>query len=90
MAYTMFLTHDAPLGRYARVDTLLCVPFAIFGVFRYLQLLMMLREGRDPVRILIRDRPLVANSLALAVAQLTALLAAHYPLLAHSILYKVA
>jgi 4-hydroxybenzoate polyprenyltransferase len=90
MAYTMFLTHDAPLGRYARVDTLLCVPFAVFGVFRYLQLLMMLREGRDPVRILIRDRPLVANSLALAVAQLTALLAAHYPLLAHSILYKVA
>lgn len=90
MAYTMFLTHDAPLGRYGRVDTLLCVPFAIFGIFRYLQLLMTQREGQDPVRILIRDRPLVANSLALAVAQLTVLLAAHYPLLAHSILHKVA
>jgi decaprenyl-phosphate phosphoribosyltransferase len=89
-AYTMFLTHDAPLGQYARVDTLLCVPFAIFGIFRYLQLLMTRREGKDPVRILIRDRPLVANSLALAVVQLAALLAAHYPLLARSILYKVA
>ena len=90
MAYTMFLSHDAPLGRYARVDTLLCVPFAIFGIFRYLQLLMTQREGQDPVRILSRDRPLVANSLVLAVAQLAALLAAHYPLLAHSILHKVA
>jgi 4-hydroxybenzoate polyprenyltransferase len=87
--YLLFLAQQAPLGHYARIDTLLCAPFAIFGVFRYLQLLVVHRDGDDPVRLLIRDRTLVANSLVLAALQAAALLAAHYAPLTQSVMHKV-
>lgn len=87
--YLLFLRQEAPLGGYARLDTLLCAPFAMFGVFRYLQLVIVQSSGEDPVRILLRDRPMVANSLALAAILAAALLTSHFPALAQSILHKV-
>jgi decaprenyl-phosphate phosphoribosyltransferase len=51
-----YLATDAPFGAYQRVAMLLSTPFALFVLFRYLQVLVVHRDGGDPVRILLRDR----------------------------------
>jgi 4-hydroxybenzoate polyprenyltransferase len=79
VAYLLYLRTDAPLGDYAAAATLLSAPFALFGLFRYLQVVELDQGGEDPTRLLVRDRPMLINSglwLALTGALLTA---AHYP-----------
>jgi len=51
-----YLATDAPFGAYQQLAMLLSTPFALFVLFRYLQVLVVHREGGDPVRILLRDR----------------------------------
>jgi decaprenyl-phosphate phosphoribosyltransferase len=51
-----YLATEAPFGGYQQLAVLLSTPFALFVLFRYLQLLVVHRDGGDPVRILLRDR----------------------------------
>jgi decaprenyl-phosphate phosphoribosyltransferase len=51
-----YLATDAPLGAYQQLAVLLSTPFALFVLFRYLQVLVVHRDGGDPVRILLRDK----------------------------------
>lgn len=51
-----YLATDSPFGAYQQVAVLLSAPFALFVLFRYLQVLVVHREGGDPVRMLLRDR----------------------------------
>ena len=51
-----YLTTDSPLGDYRQLAVLLSAPIALFVLFRYLQVLVVHREGGDPVRMLLRDR----------------------------------
>jgi 4-hydroxybenzoate polyprenyltransferase len=54
-----YLATDAPFGAYQQLAVLLSAPFALFVLFRYLQVLVVHRDGGDPVRILLRDRSMV-------------------------------
>ncbi|MEO3780180.1 UbiA prenyltransferase family protein [Micromonospora sp. B11E3] len=58
--YLLFLDSDAGATRYG---PLLSAPFAMFGISRYLQLLLVHRQGGDPTRILVRDRAMLVNAL---------------------------
>jgi decaprenyl-phosphate phosphoribosyltransferase len=70
VAGLLYLTDEAALGRYETVATLLCIPFVLFGLSRYLQALVIDQGGGDPVRALLTDR-----RLAVAAALWSALFA---------------
>ena len=59
VAGLIYLATDAPLGSYHQAAVLLSAPFALFTLFRYLQLLVVHSDGGDPVRTLLRDRVMV-------------------------------
>jgi 4-hydroxybenzoate polyprenyltransferase len=44
------------------------VPFVVYGVFRYLYLMYMHKEGGDPTEIVISDKPLLINLLVWALS----------------------
>ncbi len=55
----IYLSTDAPFGAYQRVAVLLSAPFALFVLFRYLQVLVVQQGGGDPVRVVLRDRVMI-------------------------------
>lgn len=75
-SYLLYLRNDAPLGTYASIAAVLLTPMAVFGLFRYLQLVLVHHAGGSPVRILVRDPALVANTLLWAALSGGLLLAA--------------
>ncbi|MEV4759256.1 UbiA prenyltransferase family protein [Micromonospora sp. NPDC049559] len=74
-SYLLYLRHEAPLAGYAPVATTLLTPLAIFGLFRYLQLVFVHDAGGNPVRTLVRDPVLVTNATLWAAASGALLLA---------------
>lgn len=75
VAYLLYVHTEAPLGTYAFTAAALSTPFALFGLFRYLQLVVVHRGGGEPVQTLFRDRALVINS-ALWMVQMAGFLVA--------------
>jgi decaprenyl-phosphate phosphoribosyltransferase len=78
-AYLLYLRTEAPLGRFGPVAALLLAPLALFGLFRYLQLVLVRGAGEDPVRTLLRDPALVVNSVLWAGLSGGLLLASQAP-----------
>jgi decaprenyl-phosphate phosphoribosyltransferase len=83
--YLLYVHGQAPLGPYAHAAVLVSAPFGLFAVFRYLQVLLVGRGGGDPVRILVRDRAMLANSALWVLVLGSIVVAARYPGLAASI-----
>jgi len=77
VAYLLYLRLEAPLGSYAGPAMLASTPFALFGLFRYLQVVEVDRGGEDPVRTLVRDRAMVVNSALWLLQAAAFLVAAH-------------
>jgi 4-hydroxybenzoate polyprenyltransferase len=76
-----YLATEAPFGPYRHMAVLLSAPFALFVLFRYLQVLLVDGGGGDPVRTLLRDRVIVVLCLLWAGALAVALVLARHPLL---------
>lgn len=76
-SYLLYLRTEAPLGGYASPAAMFSTPFALFGVFRYLQLVMTAGGGGRPVRTLLRDPVMLANSALWALLSAGFLLAAY-------------
>lgn len=66
-SYLLYLRDEAPLATYAPLAAVLLTPMAVFGLFRYLQLVLVHDVGGNPVRTLVRDPALVANTALWAV-----------------------
>ncbi|TYB70426.1 UbiA prenyltransferase family protein [Nonomuraea sp. PA05] len=65
----MYLRDEGPFGpQHGPTAMMLSTPFALFALFRYLQIQLVHNEGGDPVRVLLRDRVMVANSMVWAAA----------------------
>ncbi|MCQ6554353.1 UbiA prenyltransferase family protein [Streptomyces sp. C10-9-1] len=58
IGYLMYLRTESGFGDHA----LLTVPCALFALFRYLQVVVVDGGGGEPVRTLLRDRTMLANS----------------------------
>ncbi|MFD5157557.1 decaprenyl-phosphate phosphoribosyltransferase [Streptomyces hawaiiensis] len=77
LGYAGFLRGDAaqPFGQMAM---LLTMPFVLYGLFRYLQIVIAEGGGGDPTETLLRDRRVVVSALlCCACLALTSLLAGH-------------
>jgi len=74
--YLLYLRDEAPLGDYASTALILLTPMAVFGLFRYLQLVLVHNAGGSPVRVLVRDPALVTNTVLWAALSGVLLLAA--------------
>ncbi|MEV2238332.1 UbiA prenyltransferase family protein [Micromonospora sp. NPDC049891] len=77
--FLLYLHIDAPVDAYPPVALAIVVPLGLLAAFRYLQAVLVLRGGGDPIRILLRDRTIVVCA-ALAGATLAlAQIIARYP-----------
>ncbi|GAB1817670.1 UbiA prenyltransferase family protein [Herbidospora sp. RD11066] len=88
VAGLLYLRTEAPLGPYAAVVTMLATPFALFALFRYLQVVLVEGGGGDPVRGLLGDRGLAVTGAGLAIVVGTALVLARNPALAAALLQE--
>jgi 4-hydroxybenzoate polyprenyltransferase len=78
----MYLRDEGPFGpQHGQTAMMLSTPFALFALFRYLQMQLVDKEG-DPVRVLLRDRVMVANSMLWAATLGVMLVLVHHPSLA--------
>jgi 4-hydroxybenzoate polyprenyltransferase len=78
-AYLLYLRTEAPLGPYSLAAAVVCAPLALFGLFRYLQLVLVNQHGGNPAHLLVRDPVLVANSLLWVAVSGAFLLASRAP-----------
>jgi 4-hydroxybenzoate polyprenyltransferase len=75
----LYVRTEAPFDPYGQPAMLLSMPFALFAIARYLQIVLVHHGGSDPVRVLLGDRALKAT-VALGAATLTViLLVARFP-----------
>ncbi|MFY1690213.1 UbiA prenyltransferase family protein [Plantactinospora sp. WMMB782] len=80
-AFLFYLADGGLVTPYTDVALLVSVPFATFGLARYLQVVVVHREGGDPVRVLLRDRMMVVNAVLWAALLGLVVLAARFPAL---------
>ncbi|MFD1535505.1 UbiA prenyltransferase family protein [Nonomuraea guangzhouensis] len=82
----MYLRDEGPFGpEHGQTAMMLSTPFALFALFRYLQMQLLDKEGGDPVRVLLRDRVMVANSMLWAATLGVTLVLVHHPSLATAV-----
>ncbi|MFF0384944.1 UbiA prenyltransferase family protein [Streptomyces sp. NPDC004286] len=62
LGYAGFLRSDAPQP-FGQVALLLTMPFVLYGLFRYLQIVITEGGGGDPTETLLRDRRVVISAL---------------------------
>lgn len=56
-----YLATEAPIAPYRKDALLISLPFVLYALFRYLQVVLVLKGGGDPVRLLLRDRALIVS-----------------------------
>jgi 4-hydroxybenzoate polyprenyltransferase len=61
-SYLLYLRTEVPFVSTGSAAVALLAPLALFGLFRYLQLIAVRGGGGDPTRTLLRDPPLVVNA----------------------------
>ncbi len=64
LAYALYTLSPETVHKFGGDRLKYTVPFAVFGVFRYLWLARQAGEGGEPERVLFRDRPTQVNLLA--------------------------
>jgi 4-hydroxybenzoate polyprenyltransferase len=69
IAYSLY-TVQSPTGNHRLIFT---VPFVLYGIFRYLYLVYMRKEGGSPEELLLRDRHMFATVLFCTVLIITVL-----------------
>lgn len=56
-----YLATEAPIAPHRQEALLISLPFVLYTLFRYLQVVLVLKGGGDPVLLLLRDRALIAS-----------------------------
>lgn len=81
LTVTAFLCYlqDAIAAPYTDLALVGSVPFALFAVARYLQVLVVDGSGGEPTRVLLRDRAMLVNSLLWGILLGTMLLVTQRP-----------
>ena len=63
IAYTLYTMSEETIKKFGTKNLIYTIPFVLYGIFRYLYLIHQKGKGGDPERVLVTDKPLVANIL---------------------------
>lgn len=77
-AFLLYVRTEAPVGTYHPVLLAVAAPLSLFGMFRYLQAVLVHGLGADPVATLLRDRLILADAGLLAGAFLVTTVLSHH------------
>ena len=77
VAYAIYTLSPETIARFGTSRLGLTIPFVMFGVFRYLDLVYRHEQGGRPEKVLLTDRVLIATVLLYALTALAVLLTAH-------------
>jgi 4-hydroxybenzoate polyprenyltransferase len=77
VAYAIYTLEQETRDRFGTSRLGLTIPFVVFGVFRYLDLVYRHEQGGRPEKVLLTDRTLIVTVLLYALAALAVLLTAH-------------
>jgi 4-hydroxybenzoate polyprenyltransferase len=61
LAYALYTMADATVERFGGSQLILTVPFVLYGVFRYLVLVLKRQKDGDPATLLLTDPPSLVN-----------------------------
>jgi len=61
MGYILYTLSEDAIKKFGGTDLIYTVPFVIYGIFRYLYLIHMKRQGGNPAMALLRDWPLMVD-----------------------------
>ena len=77
VAYAIYTLSPETVSRFGTSRLGLTIPFVVFGVFRYLDLVYRHEQGGRPEKVLLTDRTLMVTVLLYALTALAVLLSAH-------------
>ncbi len=63
VTYSLYTMADETVMRFETEWLILTTPMAIYGVFRYLHLILIEKDGGDPTKIVLTDKPFVINGI---------------------------
>jgi 4-hydroxybenzoate polyprenyltransferase len=61
IAYAIYTIWPATIDKFSTQNLIYTVPFVVFGLFRYMYLVIMKNKGGSPSEVLVSDMPLVAD-----------------------------
>ena len=76
VAYAIYTLEKDTVERFGTSNLGLTIPFVVFGVFRYLDLVFRHEQGGRPEKVLLTDRTLIVTVLLYALTALAVLLGA--------------
>ena len=63
MSYILYTVSPETVGRFGTKNLMFSIPFALFGVFRYLYLIYLKKKMGDPIDLILKDFPFLLNIL---------------------------
>lgn len=63
VCYAIYTTSAETVAKFSTELLVLTVPFVVFGIFRYMYLVLCCGRGGSPEQVLVRDRPTLVNIL---------------------------
>ncbi len=61
ITYALYTIDNHTMERFGTHHLLYTVPFVVFGIFRYFQIIYVQSKGDDPTKIFSSDRPMIVN-----------------------------
>jgi 4-hydroxybenzoate polyprenyltransferase len=63
MSYILYTVSPETVARFGTKNLIFSIPFALFGVFRYLYLIYLKKKMGDPIDLILKDFPFLLNIL---------------------------
>lgn len=63
VTYSLYTMAEDVVSRFNTHWLIATTPLAIYGIFRYLYLIYIKKEGGDPTKLMVKDKPFVFNAL---------------------------
>ncbi|MBN1575696.1 MAG: decaprenyl-phosphate phosphoribosyltransferase [Chitinispirillaceae bacterium] len=67
LAYTLYTMSEQTIAKFGTERLVYTVPFVVYGIFRYLYIVHIRKEGGSPETILVTDPPFIAGILLWAI-----------------------
>lgn len=63
LAYALYTMGEETVAKFGTENLIYTLPFVIYGIFRYLYLMYVKEHGGSPEKVLLTDKPMIANIL---------------------------